>query len=116
LIFCNLFTATTRYHYQRGCGAAIECLPFENPKLSAMAVSQLSEHDFAAGLDRAIARSLEPKLIEGRAVRKQAASRRSAHGHRKWKTTAKQSNVPSEAQIGRCVRERTYVRLIKSNA
>jgi hypothetical protein len=49
--------------------AAIEALPFENPKLSAMALSQWSEHDFAMRLDRAIERSNAAKvvMIEGHA-------------------------------------------------
>jgi hypothetical protein len=46
---------------------AVECLPFENPKLSAIGVSQLTGRDFAAALDRAIARS-RPVLIEAKAV------------------------------------------------
>jgi len=37
--------------------AAVEALPFENPKLAAMAISNLPEHDFAALLDRSIERS-----------------------------------------------------------
>ena len=36
--------------------AAIECLPFENPKLSATAVSHMDERSFAAALERAIER------------------------------------------------------------
>jgi hypothetical protein len=43
--------------------AAIECLPFEQPKLSATAVITGGE-DFEARLKRAIARSRELKLIE----------------------------------------------------
>jgi hypothetical protein len=43
--------------------AAIECLPFETPKLSATAVITGGE-DFEARLKRAIARSRELKLIE----------------------------------------------------
>jgi hypothetical protein len=46
---------------------AVECLPFENPKLSAIGVSQLTGRDFAAALDRAISRS-RPALIEAKAV------------------------------------------------
>jgi hypothetical protein len=43
--------------------AAIECLPFESPKLSATAI--LREGDFAVHLDRALERSA---LIEARAL------------------------------------------------
>jgi hypothetical protein len=45
---------------------AVECLPFENPKLSAVAVASLSGNDFAFALDKAIARS-GVKLIEAKA-------------------------------------------------
>src|SRR5215471_19280830 len=37
--------------------AAIECLPFETPKLSATAVATMDGLDFAAALDRCIERS-----------------------------------------------------------
>jgi hypothetical protein len=47
---------------------AVECLPFENPKLSAIGVSQLTGKDFAAALDRAISRSRSVPLIEAKAV------------------------------------------------
>jgi hypothetical protein len=47
--------------------AAIESLPYENPKLSAMAVTSMSANDFASRLDRCIERSSEAKLIEARA-------------------------------------------------
>jgi hypothetical protein len=47
--------------------AAVECLPFENPKLSAIGVASLTGRDFAAALDRAISRS-RPVLIEATAV------------------------------------------------
>ena len=51
--------------------AAIESLPYENPKLSAVAVGYLTGEDFPSQLDRAIERSngaREPKLIEARAI------------------------------------------------
>jgi hypothetical protein len=40
--------------------AAIESLPFENPKLSATAVSHMNEKSFAQALERAIERSKKP--------------------------------------------------------
>jgi hypothetical protein len=46
--------------------AAIEALPYENPKLSAVAVTSMSCNEFAMRLDRAIMRSA--KLIEAKAV------------------------------------------------
>jgi hypothetical protein len=49
--------------------AAIEALPYENPKLSAVALTSMSEHYFALRLERAIARSegaRMPKLLEAR--------------------------------------------------
>ena len=45
--------------------AAAIALPFESPKLTAMAVNALSGQNFAAMLERAIARSqAPPKQIE----------------------------------------------------
>ncbi len=49
--------------------AAIESLPYENPKLSAVAVGHLTGQDFSNRLDRAIERSDRAKLIEARAER-----------------------------------------------
>jgi hypothetical protein len=46
--------------------AAAEALPYENPKLSAIAVASLTGNGFAKRLDRAIMRST--KLIEAKAV------------------------------------------------
>jgi hypothetical protein len=46
--------------------AAAEALPYENPKLSAVAVASLTGNEFAMRLDRAIMRS--GKLIEAKAV------------------------------------------------
>jgi hypothetical protein len=48
--------------------AAIEALPFENPKLSAVGLGYLTDNDFASRLDRAIDRSNGAKLIEGRVI------------------------------------------------
>ena len=42
--------------------AAIELLPFEHPKLSAIAVGHMNGADFSAQLDRAIRRSNEAKV------------------------------------------------------
>jgi hypothetical protein len=49
--------------------AAIESLPYENPKLTAVAVGHLTGEDFYNRLERAINRSERAKLIEGRVVR-----------------------------------------------
>ena len=46
--------------------AARECLPYENPRLSAMAITSMDEHSFARALDRAIARSNGARVIEHR--------------------------------------------------
>jgi hypothetical protein len=46
--------------------AAIESLPYENPKLSAVAIASMSERDFALRLERCIERSNRAKLIEAR--------------------------------------------------
>jgi hypothetical protein len=46
--------------------AATEALPYENPKLSAIAVASMTGNEFAARLERAIMRS--GKLIEAKAV------------------------------------------------
>jgi len=49
--------------------AAIESLPFENLRMSAVAVGYLDGNTFAEKLERAIARSGRAKLIEARAER-----------------------------------------------
>jgi hypothetical protein len=47
--------------------AAAQALPFETPKLSAMAISSMDQHSFAAALDRAIARTnAQSRVIEHR--------------------------------------------------
>jgi hypothetical protein len=46
--------------------AAIECLPFENPKLSATAIATMDGKSFAEALERAIERSKQPvPLLNG---------------------------------------------------
>jgi len=40
--------------------AAIESLPYENPKVSAIAISHMNGNDFASALERAIQRSRQP--------------------------------------------------------
>jgi hypothetical protein len=48
---------------------AVEALPYENPKLSAVTVASMTGNEFAMRLDRAIMRS--GKLIEAKAVEPQ---------------------------------------------
>src|SRR5262245_57282087 len=43
--------------------AAIECLPFENPKLSATAIAALDGQTFAEALERCIERSKSPPML-----------------------------------------------------
>jgi hypothetical protein len=45
--------------------AAIECLPFENPKLSATAIATMDGQTFAQALERCIERSRNPPLLNG---------------------------------------------------
>ena len=45
--------------------AAIECLPFENPKLSATAIAMMDGKSFAEALDRCIERSKGPPMLNG---------------------------------------------------
>jgi hypothetical protein len=46
--------------------AAIEVLPFEEPKLSTVALGHFTKEDFATLLDRAVSRSA--KVIEGEVI------------------------------------------------
>ena len=48
--------------------AAIESLPYENPKITAVAVGHLTGEDFYNRLERAIAANEKAKLIEGRVI------------------------------------------------
>jgi hypothetical protein len=48
--------------------AAIESLPFENPRLSAVGVGYLENNTFAERFDRAIEASNRAKVIEGRVI------------------------------------------------
>jgi hypothetical protein len=45
--------------------AAIECLQFEVPKVSAVAIGHMNGQDFASALERAIERSKGPPLLNG---------------------------------------------------
>jgi hypothetical protein len=45
--------------------AAIECLPFENPKLSATAIAAFDGKTFAEALERCIERSQGPLRLNG---------------------------------------------------
>ena len=46
--------------------AAVECAPYVHPKLTAIATSSMDGKDFASILERAIARSQAPLVIEHR--------------------------------------------------
>ena len=48
--------------------AAIECLPFETPKLSATAITTMNGNSFAEALERAIIRSQSPPMLNGPAL------------------------------------------------
>ena len=48
--------------------AAIEAMPFETLRISAVAVGYYTGNDFATRLDRAIEASNRAKLIEGRVI------------------------------------------------
>ena len=48
--------------------AAIEAMPFETPRVSAVTVGYITGNDFATRLDRAIEASNRAKLIEGRVL------------------------------------------------
>jgi hypothetical protein len=45
--------------------AAIECLPYENPKLTATAIATMDGQTFAEALERCIERSKSPPLLNG---------------------------------------------------
>ncbi len=45
--------------------AAIECLPFENPKLSATAIATMDGKSFADALERCLERSKQPPQLNG---------------------------------------------------
>jgi hypothetical protein len=51
--------------------AAVEALPYENPRLTAVAVGRLTGEDFATRLDRAVEASNRAKLIEGRVIERE---------------------------------------------
>jgi hypothetical protein len=63
--------------------AAIELLPYENPKLSATAIATMDGNSFAEALERAITRSKsqppEPKLIEAQPLPAEDLKRPMAH-------------------------------------
>jgi hypothetical protein len=48
--------------------AAIELLPYQQPKLSAVAVGHLTGEDFYSRLEAAIERSERARLIEDKAI------------------------------------------------
>jgi len=48
--------------------AAIEAMPFETPRITAVAVGWATGNDFASRLDRAVEASNRAKLIEGHVI------------------------------------------------
>jgi hypothetical protein len=44
---------------------AVEALPYENPRVSAIAISNMNGQSFAEALERAIIRSQQPPLLNG---------------------------------------------------
>src|SRR5436190_633436 len=68
LEFLQAIYRDTRVPLPTRMKAAVECLPFEHPRLSAMAVTSMSGKDFALALDRAVARSTGARLIEAKAL------------------------------------------------
>jgi hypothetical protein len=48
--------------------AAIEAMPFETPRVSAVTVGYIQGNDFASRLERAIEAAEKAKLIEGRVL------------------------------------------------
>jgi hypothetical protein len=68
LEFLQAVYRDTRVPLSTRMKAAVEALPFETPKLSAMAVASMTGDDFAARLERCLARSARAKLIEGKAL------------------------------------------------
>ena len=59
---------SSRQPMSRRMRAAIEALPYENAKLSAVAVGYLTGEDFYSRLERAIERSNGVRLIEAQAI------------------------------------------------
>ena len=60
----NVFTEIQHKPIAIRMRAAIEAMPFETPRVSAVAVGYLTGSDFASRLERAIERSNRAKLIE----------------------------------------------------
>jgi hypothetical protein len=61
-------TSTTVKLTPQQARCAIEALPFENPKVSAVAISHMNGNDFASALDRAIERSKAPLALNAPTV------------------------------------------------
>jgi hypothetical protein len=69
--FLQKIYRSVRHPMSRRMRAAIEALPHEHPRLGAVATTSMNASDFAAMLDRAIARSgkaSEIKQIEAKAI------------------------------------------------
>ena len=59
---------------------AIEALPYENPRVSAVAVTHMNGQDFASALERAIQRSKQPLPLPGpKTIEHDAAELKTPH-------------------------------------
>ena len=68
MIICNQSIATLMKQQGVRIRCAVEALPYENPRMSAVSVGYYTGNTFAERLDRAIDASNRAKVIEGRVI------------------------------------------------